>query len=192
MLILASASPRRRELLRELVGDFAVRSSGIDEELEPGPLVDATARLALRKARAVARHEPDTVVLAADTIVVIDGDVLGKPADGHEAARMLARLRGRAHEVITGGAVVRGERSATCSVVSRVIMASFGTDVIDRYVASGEPFDKAGGYAIQGLGGQLVVAVIGSYSNVVGLPLVQTRRLLETFGVMPEAYERIA
>jgi septum formation protein len=183
-LTLASGSPRRRELLRLLCVDFDVKPSGVDETLEPGPPGDAVAALALKKAYAVA-GESAGVILGADTIVVIDGLVLGKPADAEEATRMLARLSGRTHDVITGVAVVEAGtgRATSTAVVSRVRMARYGADVIDAYVRSGEPLDKAGAYAIQGLGGALIVGVVGSRTNVIGLPLAETRQLLVQFDV---------
>jgi len=184
-VILASASPRRRELLRGICPRFEVMPSEIDETLDGGPTPDAVMSLALRKARAVAARAPAAVVLAADTLVVIDGMALGKPAGPDEARAMLVRLRGRRHEVITGLAAVRAgtAREAKAAVVSRVLMASYSYATIETYVASGSPFDKAGGYAIQDLEGRLVDALVGSYTNVVGLPVAETRRLLEEFGV---------
>jgi septum formation protein len=151
--------------------------------LGPGPLPDAVAALALAKARAVAAAAPDAVVLGADTVVCLGTEVFGKPADAGEARAMLRRLRGRWHEVITGIAVVAGVREATASVVSRVLVADADDAAIDRYVATGEPLDKAGAYAIQGAGGALVAGLVGSYTNVVGLPLDETAALLATFGV---------
>ena len=125
------------------------------------------------------------VVLGADTIVVIDGEALGKPAGPEEARAMLRRLRGREHQVITGVAVVEAGsgRSESAAVVSRVRMAEYSQSEIDAYVATGEPLDKAGAYAIQGRGRALVTAHEGSFSNVVGLPLEQTARMLAAFGV---------
>lgn len=199
MLILASASPRRRELLRLLVADFHVMPSDLAETLAPGSRRSAAAGLALDKARAVAgrlaegaealspgaREGEPLVVLGADTIVVIDGEALGKPAGAEEARGMLRRLRGREHEVITGVAVVdaRTGRADSVAVVSRVRMADYAESDIEAYVASGEPLDKAGAYAIQGAGGTLVVGLDGSFSNVVGLPLAETSGLLAAFGV---------
>ncbi len=187
-LILASQSPRRRELLRGIWGEFEVIPGDVDETLEPGPLQEAVAGLALRKARAVAARVGSGVVLAADTVVVIDGAVLGKPVGTDEATGMLVRLRGRQHEVLTGVAVVDAEtgREASATALSRVLMAEYSDATIADYVASGSPFDKAGGYAIQDLNGALVDGVIGSYTNVVGLPVEATRRLLEGFGVLSE------
>ena len=159
--------------------------SGLDETLAAGSPRDAAASLALDKARAIARRVGQGVVLGADTIVVIDGELLGKPAGPDEARAMLRRLRGREHEVITGVAVVdaRTGRSDTVSVVSRVRMADYGEAEIAAYVASGEPLDKAGAYAIQARGAALVAGLEGSLSNVVGLPLAETARLLAAFGV---------
>jgi len=154
--------------------------SDLEETLAPGPLAEAVARLALDKAQAVAARLREGIVLGADTVVTIDGDALGKPADPAHARAMLRRLRGREHEVITGVAVVdagsgRAERTA---VTSRVRMAASADADIDAYVATGEPLDKAGAYAIQGAGGVLVAGYEGSYSNVVGLPLYETMSLL--------------
>jgi septum formation protein len=128
------------------------------------------------------------VVLAADTVVVIDGLVLGKPEGPEEARGMLVRLRAREHEVITGVAVVdlASGREASTTAVSRVLMAAYSDATIASYVASGSPFDKAGGYAIQDLKGALVDGLVGSYTNVVGLPVDATRRLLAGFGVVSE------
>ena len=125
------------------------------------------------------------LVLGADTIVVIDGRALGKPADADDARTMLRALRGRTHEVMTGIAVLDAAsgRHAAETVISRVTMAAYTERDIEAYVATGEPLDKAGAYAIQGLGGDLINGLIGSYSNVVGLPLGETRRLLSAFGV---------
>ena len=144
------------------------------EQLGSGPVADAVARLALEKARAVAAVVKAGIVLGADTVVVIDGEALGKPADATQAREMLVRLRGRAHDVVTGLAVVDAAtgRSATGAVESRVVMAAYDDEVVDRYV-----------------GGSLVVGLVGSYSNVVGLPLAETAALLRRFGVplRPEA-----
>jgi septum formation protein len=184
-LVLASASPRRRELVASLGVPFEIVPSDIDETLDAVPLPEAVARLALRKARAVAASRPAAIVLAADTIVVIDGQALGKPADPGEARAMLRALRGRTHEVMTGVAVLDAAtgRDAVDTAISRVTMAAFSDAAIDRYVASGEPLDKAGAYAIQGAGGALVAGLEGSHSNVVGLPLAVTAALLRRFGL---------
>ncbi len=185
MVVLASASPRRRELLGQLLSDFQVIPSEVDETLDKAVGPEAIAGLALRKARAVADRLGSGIVLGADTVVVLDGQALGKPSDAEEAQAMLRRLRGRAHEVITGVAVVDAAtgRAETMAVVSRVLMRAYPDSTIDAYVASGEPFDKAGGYAIQGMGGALVGGWVGSYSNVVGLPLAAVAGLLIGFSV---------
>lgn len=162
-----------------------MRPSAIDEHLEPGPLTTAVARLAERKGRAVAASLTAGVVLAADTVVAVGGDALGKPRDADEARAMLRRLRGRGHEVVTGVAVLDVAAGAMTSAaeVTEVVMARYGDDLIERYVASGAPFDKAGGYAIQELDGVLVDRLVGSYTNVIGLPLGLTARLLKAAGV---------
>jgi septum formation protein len=185
-VILASASPRRNELLRRLLPEFEVMPSDVDEALDDGPLAEAVVGLALRKARAVAARVGAGVVLGADTIVVIDGVALGKPAGPGEAHAMLVRLRGRPHEVMTGLAVVDASsgRGASAITMSRVLMAAYTDATIEAYVASGSPLDKAGAYAIQDLRGALVDGIVGSYTNVVGLPVEATRRLLKEFGVV--------
>ncbi len=184
MITLASASPRRRELLARLVPEFQVVSSEVDESLDHPVGPDTVAALAMRKAQAVAPRVGG-LVLAADTVVVVDGDPLGKPLDAAEARAMLRRLRGRSHTVITGLAMVDtgGHRAEATAVVSEVMMRDYADSVIEAYVASGEPLDKAGAYAIQGAGAGLVGGWIGSYSNIVGLPLEATAGLLGRFGV---------
>jgi septum formation protein len=163
--------------------------SDVDETLDPGPLPEATVKLALRKARAVAAALTDGVVLGADTLVVIDGEPLGKPRDAAEAAAMLRRLRGRWHEVITAVAAidVATGRQASEAVITHVQMADYSDAEIEDYVASGEPLDKAGAYAIQERGAALVAGFRGSYTNVVGLPVDETRRLLESLGALTSA-----
>lgn len=185
MLVLASASPRRCELLRRLGHEFAVVPSEVDESLPVPVTTGAVAELALRKARAVAGRVARGTVLAADTVVVLDGQPFGKPRDAGEARAMLARLRGRSHDVITGVAAVDAEtgRAATAEVVTRVVMAAYPDALVSEYVESGAPLDKAGAYGIQDLDGALVAGWIGSYTNVVGLPLRETRRLLAELGV---------
>jgi septum formation protein len=169
---------------------FRVSPSHIPEEHPPGSFPTALQAVALAKARAVARTlpaSPPAVVLGADTEVVLDGRLLGKPVDAEDAVRMLRALRGRVHEVITGVALVGAGpsgREETAAVTSRVEMGGYDDEAIERYVATGEPLDKAGGYAVQGAGGRLVARVDGCYSNVVGLPLGTTRAMLERWGVL--------
>jgi septum formation protein len=185
-LILASASPRREELLRRLGVPFTVVPSGLPEELAPGPPEHAVRALALAKARAVARRVSAGVVLGADTVVALGGAIFGKPTGPDDARRMLQALRGRTHEVITGVALVEapaGRETAT-TVVTEVQMGEYGEKEIDAYLVTGEPYDKAGAYAIQGAGGRLIARVEGCYTNVVGLPLQTTRRLLEAWGLL--------
>lgn len=185
-LVLASASPRREELLRQLGVPFEVLPSDLEEALPSGPVREGVTALALAKARAVARCLTGAVVLGADTAVVLDGRVFGKPRSPEDARRMLQALSGRQHEVVTGVALVEapaGRETAT-AVVTRVRMRRCAEAELDAYVATGEPLDKAGAYAIQGAGGALVEAVEGCYTNVVGLPLTTTRRLLEEWGII--------
>ena len=189
-LVLASASPRRRALLAGLGLAFAVVPSDVDETLPADLPPDRGAtELARRKARAVAARLAGTgapaVVLAADTLVVLDGQPFGKPTSRMDARRMLRALRGRTHEVVTGLAVVEtatGHETVE-TVVSRVHMREFDDAELEAYLLSGEPDDKAGAYAVQGVGGRLVARVEGSYTNVVGLPVRVTARLLRRAGL---------
>jgi septum formation protein len=181
--ILASGSPRRRQLLGELGLSFEVRAVDIDESQLPDEAPDQMVlRLAESKAREGAR--PGELLLAADTIVVLDGKVLGKPADAAQAAAMLANLGGREHQVLTGVALVDGQRGevATGLESSQVRIGTLDPATIDWYVGTGEPLDKAGSYGIQGLGAMLVETVSGNYTNVVGLPLPLVRRLFGELG----------
>ncbi len=183
-LVLASASPRRRALLAQLGIDFAVETSDVPER--PDPAESATAyvrRVAAAKADAIAARRPDAIVLAADTEVVLDERPLGKPADAAEAHAMLRALSGRSHEVITGVALRGGARPLETIVRTRVTFAALPEARIAWYVATGEPFDKAGGYGIQERGGSLVTTIEGSASNVIGLPLDETLALLHEAGV---------
>ena len=175
-LVLASGSPRRRELLAQLGLAFAVVAPDVDEAPQPGERpVALVRRLALAKAVAV-DGDP---VLAADTTVEVDGEILGKPVDADDARRMLRRLSGRAHKVHTGVAVRESAAVAVEVVTTIVTFVPLQPAVIDWYIGTGEPLDKAGAYAIQGAGGVFVEAVRGSVSNVVGLPLTTVARLLE-------------
>ena len=177
--VLASASPRRVALLRQVHAAFTVADPGPDREwpgaAEPRHGVRA---LALDKARRVARRRPGTVVVGADTVVVIRGLRLGKPADADDARAMLRRLQGRTHEVWTGIAVVRDEDQRTGAECTTVQFARLAESEIDAYVATGEPLDKAGAYGIQGAAAQFVRRIDGDYFNVVGLPLARLRAML--------------
>ncbi|HWQ14987.1 MAG TPA: Maf family protein [Roseiflexaceae bacterium] len=219
-ILLASGSPRRRELLRYLGVEFRAVANEAEEQDHPPPpalvaalppldlpLADHPTLRAWRKADAACHHAPGDVIIGADTIVVLDGEVLNKPTDAAHARAMLRRLSGRTHTVYTGLCILaatdeqratndeRGRADGRWSLVAgrwSVLLDLVASDVtfarlsdaqIEEYVASGEPLDKAGAYGIQGLGGRLVHAVQGSYTNVVGLPLVQLHRLLTAAGV---------
>jgi septum formation protein len=183
MLILASGSPRRRELLAGLGLAFAVRPVDLDETpLDGEDPSEYVTRLAAAKSRSQAG--PNEMTLAADTIVVLDGELLGKPQHSAEAREMLGRLAGREHQVLTGVAVYDGvgERLVSGIDSSRVTIAALSDEEIAWYVATGEPLDKAGSYAIQDLGALFVERVEGNYTNVVGLPLPLTYRLFGQLG----------
>jgi len=187
-LLLASASPRRRQFLLEMGFDFRVlRVHNVVEKRREDEAPESFAvRLAREKARAAAGSVPGTVVLAADTVVVVGDEVLGKPSDDADFRRMMALLSGRTHEVITGVAArVVGGETHEVAVRSRVTFHPLTDEQIAWYWASGEPRDKAGGYAVQGRGGAFVASVEGSPSNVVGLPLAETLALLEKAGLRP-------
>ena len=180
-LVLASGSPRRRELLARLGCPFEVIPSQVRERpAEPGedPL-DYVRFLAQLKADDVAAARPEDVVLAADTDVFIDGTILGKPAEPGDAARMLAALRGKPHCVATSVVVRRKETVYAGTVTAEVTMRNYSDEEVRQYVETGEPMDKAGAYAVQGLGSRLVSSVSGCYETVVGLPLCLVTLLLE-------------
>jgi septum formation protein len=183
MLVLASASPRRKELLRNAGFIFEVEPADIPEDPLPGEAAKAYAeRLAREKALAVSRQRPNDVVLGADTVVVVDGQydgqLLGKPSDAADAARMLRMLSGREHEVITGVCVVVRGQSRVASETTRITMGELTDQDITEYVASGEPMDKAGAYAIQGIASRWIPRIEGDYSNVVGLPVALVFNML--------------
>ncbi len=203
MLVLASASPRRQELLRNAGISFAVQPANIDETPRAGESPgDCAVRLAREKALAVWHTRPQDLVLGADTIVIVDETILGKPVDAADAVRMLHLLSGRVHRVITGVCVVAtaarkrlpvsGEKEArpeeivntenghvrSASATTLVTMTQLSDDEIREYVATGEPMDKAGAYAIQGLASRWIPRIEGDYSNVVGLPVALVYRML--------------
>ena len=184
-LILASSSPRRKELLSQAGVQFETIVSGCDETPIPGESVkEMVERLAVVKAAAVADQYRDSLVLGADTTVWIDGESLGKPSSVEEARAMLQRIQGRTHEVWGGVAILHLGRGVhkVWSHSTRVTMTAMSEDTIARYVSSGEPMDKAGSYAIQGLGLQFVESIEGSYSNVVGLNITAVMRELSALG----------
>jgi septum formation protein len=170
-LILASASPRRAELLRAAGFDFDVMAADVDETMDAEEWPDGyVRRLALTKAEAVRPRAEGRPVLAADTIVVVDGQILGKPRDADDARRMLQMLSGRSHAVVTGVCLAAPTPQIAVERTT-VVFAPLSEAEIDRYVESGEPMDKAGAYAIQGIASRFVRRIDGSYSNVVGLPV---------------------
>ena len=182
ILTLASRSPRRRELLEQLGLRLEVRPADSDEtQLPAEPPGDYVRRVAREKARAITGE----IVLAADTVVVLEGVVLGKPRDVEDARRMLRELSGRTHEVMTGVCARRGGREEVLAATSEVRFAALTEAQISWYLATGEPLDKAGSYAVQGVGGAFVTELRGSVSNVVGLPLAETISLLARLGFAP-------
>ena len=187
--ILASGSPRRRQLLTEAGYEFEVVSPPIEEVSHRWLTIrELTIHNAMRKALHVARAEPEAVVLAADTLVTIDGDVLGKPADMPEAMAMLRRLSGRAHEVWTAVCICHAARGKSQSLheISRVEFLPLTDRAIKSYFAKINPLDKAGAYAAQGHGQEIIRRIEGSSSNVVGLPMETTVRVLRAFGIMSQ------
>jgi septum formation protein len=189
MLILASASPRRQELLRNAGIRFTVQPADIDETPLAGELPrECAERLAREKALAVFQKHPQSYVLGADTIVVVDDAILGKPRDADDAARMLRRLSGRTHAVITGVCLVgpvagKTEALRTAAESTLVTMCEFADDEIRDYVATGETMDKAGAYAIQGIASRWIPHIEGDYSNVVGLPVALVYAMLRERGL---------
>lgn len=184
-LLLASASPRRRELLDRIGVAYRVEAVDVDETPLPGERpADYVRRVASDKARAGwLRRNGERAALGADTAVVLDDEILGKPASPAAAAVMLGRLAGRTHQVCSAVALVQGTRETVVLSESRVTLRAMEDDEIARYVATGEPMDKAGAYAIQGLGAVFVAHLSGSYSGVMGLPLYETAALLHEFGI---------
>ena len=186
-LILASASPRRKELLGLFHIPFTIRVADIDETMDhtKSPF-DEVARVSALKAKAVERQEDD-IIIAADTIVVCEGKVLGKPRDAAEAVEMLQLLSGRDHQVMTGCTVLRGQRAETFTEVTDLHFRSLSQKEIENYVASGEPMDKAGSYGIQGGAALFCERMVGDYYNVMGLPVCRLGQVLRK--LVPEEME---
>lgn len=185
-IILASGSPRRRELLTRMgIEDFEIITSDVDESLDESlPPAEQVELLSRRKADAVAAEvSSDDLVIAADTVVAMDGVVLGKPADEEDAFRMLSALSGVRHHVFTGVTVRMGERVLTRHEVTSVDFRPLEAEEIEEYIATGECMDKAGAYGIQGYGCLLVEGIIGDYYNVMGLPVALLFQMLKQFGV---------
>lgn len=185
-LILASSSPRRQQLLREAGIPFIAEPSEVDESVLAGEGPEKyTLRLAQAKAGAVAKRFPADLVLGADTIVVVDDEILGKPEDRQDAARMLRRLSGRDHQVLTAvSLIVPGRSAETRLCATTVHFRKLKEGEIQEYIAGGEPMDKAGAYAIQGGAAEWVTGIEGEYSNVVGLPLMLAAEMLRTCGFL--------
>ena len=185
-IILASQSPRRKELLGQMgLKGFKVTSpdvdEGVDEKLHPSLMVE---ELSLRKAKAVAAHaDDDDIIIAADTVVALEGTALGKPMDEADAFTMLSALSGNRHYVYTGYTVLRGEQVETTHEVTVVNFRELEAEEIEHYIATGEPMDKAGAYGIQGLGALLIDRIEGDYFNVMGLPIQKLSRTLTRFGL---------
>ena len=186
-LILASASPRRKELLEKFGVPFIIRAADIDETMDPEKSpYDEVGRVSKCKALATPRAEDD-ILIAADTIVVCEGNVLGKPHDEEEAKAMLRLLSGRDHQVMTGCTVLRGNRSETFTEVTDIHFRHLTNKEIDRYVASGEPMDKAGSYGIQGGAALFCQRMVGDYYNVMGLPVCRLGQVLRQ--IAPEIFD---
>ncbi len=178
--ILASNSPRRKELLAGLGIDFKVITADVDEKTEGNPGPDMLVQeLALLKGAAVAKENTDRIVISADTVVFYDGKVLGKPENAGRAYEMLKSLSGKKHEVYTGICVIQGAKAVTDYEKTTVEFYELGDSEINRYISTGEPFDKAGAYGIQGKGCMLVKGIEGDYFNVVGLPVARLCRLIK-------------
>ena len=184
-IVLASQSPRRRELLGKMGLEFTTKAPEIDETALSGlPARQLVEALSREKALWAARQEdPEAIVIGSDTVVVRDGEILGKPASPAQAEEMLASLSGRSHEVCTGVTVCQGDRVVSQVEVTQVTFRTLTPQEIARYVRTGEPMDKAGAYGIQGLGALLVEGIQGDYSAVVGLPVCRLGRMLLDFGV---------
>ena len=183
-IILASASPRRKELLSTAGLEFTVKVADVEEIIpENATPYEVVKSLALQKAQAVAKDNPDSVVIGSDTVVALDGVILGKPKDEEDAVRMLTALSGRSHTVYTGVALIHGEIIRNFCEATEVKFYPLTEEEICSYVATKEPMDKAGAYGIQGKGCVLVEKIIGDYFNVVGLPVSKVCRELRDFNV---------
>ena len=185
LIILASASPRRVELLQQIQVDFKQQVADIDETHQPGESAQQfVSRLSLEKAQAIQLKNPEGLpVLGSDTIVVIDEHILGKPEDNQHALEMLSILSGRTHQVMTAVTLMAPDQTKTSLNVSDVTFMTLSKELMHAYVQTGESIGKAGAYAIQGIAGQFITEIRGSYSSIMGLPLYETRKLLEESGV---------
>lgn len=183
-IILASASPRRKELLETAGISFTVKVADVEEVIEKNMSADKVVMsLALQKASAVAKDNPDAVVIGADTVVVLDGEILGKPKSEENAVELLMMLSGRVHTVYTGVAIIKGEKVKNFCEATQVEFYPLEKEEAEAYVATKEPMDKAGAYGIQGRGCVLIKKINGDYFNVVGLPVSAVYRELRDFNV---------
>lgn len=181
-IILASASPRRQELLKMIVSDFTVQPARMEEVVPEGmSVLDCPGYLATEKAKWVAAENPDALVIGSDTAVILGDTMLGKPADAEDARKMLQALSGNTHLVITGCCLIYQGKIRTFYEATKVEFYNLTAEEIDAYIATGEPFDKAGACGIQGKGGLLVKHINGDYYNVVGLPVARLRKELSAF-----------
>ena len=190
-IILASASPRRKELLSQLGLDFTIAIPHVDEKTRQGEHPeDFCRRISMEKAAIISQDYPDALIIAADTIVVIDGKILGKPNDNKEALAYLTLLAGRTHEVYTGYTILYKGQNRTKVIRTRVHFRAMSKEEILWYIATGEPMDKAGAYAVQGIGSIFVDRLEGSYTNVIGLPLSDLYYDLKGFGIVLDLIDK--
>ncbi|SPT72358.1 Septum formation protein Maf [Anaerobiospirillum thomasii] len=186
-LILASQSPRRRDFLKNMGLEFEIYEASIDEKVDDGELVGPyVVRMASKKADTVIKEHTDAVVIGADTVIALEGRILGKPKDREDALNMILSLSGKRHEVHTAVCVRDSDRKCIVQTVTYVTFANISKELAQIYVDSGECDDKSGSYALQGIGAMLIEKVEGSVSSVVGMPASQTRELLEKFGIYPK------
>ncbi len=180
MLILASASPRRKELISLISKEVKIYPADVDENFSSEMSVESVPEmLAVKKAKAVSKLFPEDTVIGSDTSVIVDGEILGKPKDGDDARRMLRLLSGKTHKVITGCAIFKNGRSISFSETTEVTFYPLTDEEIDNYIATDEPSDKAGAYGIQGYGSLLIKGINGDYFNVVGLPVAKLNKALK-------------
>ena len=184
-IVLASKSPRRKELLSLLDLDFKIITADIDETMDPSlPVSDEVARLSFDKAAAIRPQvSDDTIIISADTVVELDGVVMGKPKDKPDAFKMLRSLSGNTHNVLSGVTVMQGDKAVSKTVVTKVNFRTISDDEINAYIDTLEPMDKAGSYGIQGRGSKFVSGIIGDYFNVVGLPVCELSLMLKEFDI---------
>ena len=183
-VILASASPRRIELIKKITDDFTVIPSCADESIDNKvPVEDIPIILSSRKALSIAKDNTDSVVIGCDTVVIANNEVLGKPKDKDDARRMIKALSGISHKVITGVTVIKNDTLISFAETTEVKFRPIEEEEIEEYISGDEPYDKAGGYAVQGIAGKFVEELIGDYYNVVGFPVNKIRQTLQNIGI---------